>query len=126
MQLKSALVALAAAGIVSLAATLTTPAGAMGSVGPQAVNKTDASVVEKVHRRWRHRNFYRRGYYAPRYYYPRYRYRPYYYSYSDYDDHAPYYYRPYRPYYGGYFRPRFYGYGGIRIYGPRFGIRIGW
>lgn len=125
MQLKSAFVVLALAGAVSLAGGHWTPSHAMGPVGPAAVNKTDASAVEQVHRKWRKKRYHRRHVHVPRYY--RHRYRAYDYAYDPYYD-APYYgsyYRPYyRPYYGAYFGPRYYG--GFGYYGPRFGIRLGW
>lgn len=120
MRLKIILTALIAVGAAFFANSLWSPAHAMGPVAPSAVNKTDNSLVEKVHRRRYYRGYrgYRGyGYYPSRRWYG-YRYRPYY-AYG-----APYYYSPYYyPYYRSYYGPRYYG--GVGIYGPRFGLRIG-
>src|SRR5262249_18348573 len=95
----SGLAALAAAGTLRLASATVTPANAMGPLGPSASQKSDASLVQTVGRRYYRRSYYYSGYYRP-YYRPYY--QPYYSSYyvPDY-----YYYRPYRPYYYGAYYP---------------------
>jgi len=117
MHLKIAVAALATAGAILAATPNAASAASIGAGALAAHEKLDNSLVEKVHRRWRHARIYRRHYYSPyySYYQPYYRpyYRPYYYGGYDY----PYYGSYYRPYYG----PRFYG----RYYGPRFGLSIG-